>query len=155
MDLLKNRNQRDKNNQELIKDILDDGLIQRYRFGSLAEMSLIRELILDKIMKEKLKTPEDLKKLDKIKDQLTEYFYVEKLEQIDTNDYIRYITFTEDTFELKTGGLYVNNKDNYVILKHGFEMEQKKFWKISDKTPIFCKLTDEDKMLMVLMEKLN
>jgi hypothetical protein len=155
MDLLKNRNQRDKNNQELIKDILDEGLVQRYRFGSLAEMSLIRELILDKIMKDKLKTQDDLKNFDKIKSQLTEYFYVEKMEQIDCNDYVRYITFTEDGFELKNGGIYVNTKDNFVVLKNGFNNENKKFWKISDKTPIFCKLTDEDKMLMVLMENLS
>ena len=155
MDLLKNRNQRDKNNQELIKDILDEGLVQRYRFGSLAEMSLIRELILDKIMKDKLKTQDDLKNFDKIKSQLTEYFYVEKMEQIDCNDYVRYITFTEDGFELKNGGIYVNTKDNFVVLKTGFNNETKKFWKISDKTPIFCKLTDEDKMLMVLMENLS
>lgn len=155
MDLLKHRSDKDKNNQELIKDILDADLVQRYRFGSLAEMTLIRELMLDKIMKEKLKTPDDLQKFDKIKEQLKEYFYVEKLEQIDANDYVRYITFTEDDFDLKTGGIYVNTKDNFVILKTGFNNETKKFWKISDKTPIFCKLTDEDKMLMVLMENLS
>jgi hypothetical protein len=61
----------------------------------------------------------------------------------------------EDDFDLKTGGIYVNTKDNFVILKTGFNNETKKFWKISDKTPIFCKLTDEDKMLMVLMENLS
>ncbi len=155
MDLLKHRTDKDKKNQELIKDILDEGLVQRYLFGSLAEMTLIRDLILDKIMKDKLKTPEDLQKFDKIKDQLKEYFYVEKMEQIDANDFVRYITFTEDGFELKSGGLYVNTKDNFVILKNGYHEENKKFWKISDKTPIFCKLTDEDKMLLVLMENLS
>lgn len=155
MDLLKHRSDKDKNNQELIKEILDEGLVQRYRFGSLAEMTLIRELILDKIMQDKLKTQEDLKTFDKIKEQLKEYFYVEKLEQIDANDYVRYITFTEEGFELKPGGIYVNSKDNFVVLKNGFNNENKKFWKISDKTPIFCRLTDEDKMLMVLMENLS
>jgi len=155
MDLLKHRTDKDKKNQELIKDVLDEGLVQRYLFGSLAEMTLIRELILDKIMKDKVKTQEDLQNFDKIKDQLKEYFYVEKIEQIDVNDYVKYITFTENGFELKPGGIYVNTKDNFVILKNGFHVENRKYWKISDKTPIFCKMTDEDKMLLVLMENLS
>jgi hypothetical protein len=61
MDLLKHRNEKDKKNQELIKEILDSDLIQRYRFGSLAEMSLIRELMLDKIMKGKINNQDQLK----------------------------------------------------------------------------------------------
>ena len=35
---------------------LKEQLAQRYRFGSIAEMALIRELMLDKIMKGKLKS---------------------------------------------------------------------------------------------------
>ena len=64
---------KDKKNQELIKDILDNGAVQRYLFGSLAEMSLIRELMLDKIMKDKLNTPEDYQTYDIIKESLKEY----------------------------------------------------------------------------------
>ena len=68
MDLLKYRNEKDKKNQDFIKEILSIESVQRYRFGSLAEMALIRELMLDKIMKEKLKNKEDLEKYDMIKE---------------------------------------------------------------------------------------
>jgi hypothetical protein len=130
-------------------------LVQRYRFGSLAEMALIRELMLDKIMKGKLKSQSDLEKYDKIKEALKEYFYIENLEQLDGGDYIRYLSFGDDDFELKKGGCYVNSKDNFIILKSLPKSSQEKssYWKISDKTPIFCKLDDNDKMVMVLMEK--
>lgn len=159
MDLLKYRSDKDKKNQEFINEVLNSENIQRYRFGSLAEMTLIRELMLDKIMKEKLKTQEDLKKYDMIKESLKEYFYVEKVEQIDTNDYIRYLTFTKDNngnedFELKKGGFFVNVKDGFIVLKNSIAMPKDKttYWKISDKTPLFCKLDDNDKMILVLME---
>ncbi len=159
MDLLKYRNDKDKKNEELIKEILNNEPVQRYRFGSLAEMGLVRELILDKIMKEKLKNQEDLKKYDMIKESLREYFYVEKMEQIDTNDYVRYLTFTknkngDEDFELKKGGFFVNVKDGFIILKNSIISSKEKpaYWKISDKTPLFCKLDDNDKIILVLME---
>lgn len=159
MDLLKYRNEKDKKNQDFIKEILSIESVQRYRFGSLAEMALIRELMLDKIMKEKLKNKEDLEKYDMIKESLREYFYVEKIEQIDTNDYIRYLTFTknkndDEDFELKKGGFFVNVKDGFIVLKNSIISSKDKttYWKISDKTPLFCKLDDNDKMILVLME---
>ena len=158
MDLLKYRNDKDKKNEELIKEILNNEPVQRYRFGSLAEMGLVRELILDKIMKEKLKNQEDLQKYDMIKESLREYFYVEKMEQIDTNDYVRYLTFTknkngDEDFELKKGGFFVNMKDGFIILKNTIISKDKpNYWKISDKTPLFCKLDDNDKIILVLME---
>jgi hypothetical protein len=170
MDLLKYRNEKDKKNQDLIKEILNSELVQRYRFGSLAEMSLIRELMLDKIMKGKINDQSDLQKYDNIKESLKEYFYVEKLEQLDTNDYIRYLTFTKinnqkenknqkendiiEEFELKKGGFFVNIKDGFIVLKNSISMPKDKttYWKISDKTPLFCKLDDNDKMILVLME---
>ena len=155
MDLLKHRSEKAIKNQELIKEILDKDLVQRYRFGSLAEMTLIRELMLDKIMAEKLKTREDMEKLDKIKQVLSEYFYIENLEQLDHGDYIRYLSFNNNgNFELKPGGQYVNTKDNFIILKSQniSKTEKVSFWKISDKTPIFCKLDDNDKMILVLMD---
>jgi hypothetical protein len=159
MDLLKHRNEKDKKNQDLIKEILDADLVQRYRFGSLAEMSLIRELMLDKIMKGKLNSQDDLTKYDSIKELLKEYFYVEKLEQIDNGDFIRYLTFTtnpvtkKEVFELKNGGNFVDCKDGFIILKSNYLNEKKNYWKISDKTPLFCKLDDNDKMILVLMER--
>jgi hypothetical protein len=174
MDLLKYRNEKDKKNQDLIKEILNSDLVQRYCFGSLAEMSLIRELMLDKIMKGKINDQSDLQKYDNIKESLKEYFYVEKLEQLDTNDYVRYLTFTKinnekenqkenknkkendiiEEFELKKGGFFVNIKDGFIILKNSISMPKDKttYWKISDKTPLFCKLDDNDKMILVLME---
>ena len=158
MDLLKHRTEKAVKNQELIKEILDKDLVQRYRFGSLAEMSLIRGLMLDKIMAEKLKTRQDLEKFDKIKESLQEYFYIEDLDQLDHNDYIRYLSFTNDgDFELKNGGQYVNTKDNFIILKAPQKTKDEKpiYWKISDKTPIFCKLDDHDKIILVLMEKIS
>jgi hypothetical protein len=158
MDLLKHRTEKAIKNQELIKEILDKDLVQRYRFGSLSEMSLIRGLMLDKIMSEKLKTRQDLEKLDKIKEVLQEYFYVETLDQLDHNDYIRYLSFNNNgEFELKNGGQYVNTKDNFIILKvpEKSKDEKPKYWKISDKTPIFCKLNDHDKIILVLLERIN
>ncbi len=159
MDLLKYRNDKDKKNEELIREILNNESVQRYHFGSLAEMGLVRELILDKIMKEKLKNQEDLQKYDMIKESLREYFYVEKIEQIDTNDYVRYLTFTknkngDEDFELKKGGFFVNVKDGFIILKNSIISSKEKpaYWKISDKTPLFCKLDDNDKIILVLME---
>jgi hypothetical protein len=157
MDLIKHRRDKDVKNQELIKEILDKDAVQRYKFGSLSEMSLIRELMLDKIMKDKIKTQEDLEKYDKIKDVLKEYFYIETLDQLDTGDYVRYLSFANNSFELKKGGQYVNLKDNYIVLKSsnpGNPNEKSTYWKITDKTPLFCKLNDDDKMIMVLMEKL-
>jgi hypothetical protein len=153
MDLLKHRSERDIKNQKLIEEILDDDLVQRYKFGSLAEMTLIRELMLDKIMKGKLENQQDLEKFDGIKDTLREYFYIESLEQLDSGDYIRYLSFTDDGFELKKGGQFVNIKDNFIVLKSSAAQEKSSFWKISDKTPIFCRLNDNDKMILVLMEK--
>jgi hypothetical protein len=154
MDLLKYRNEKDKKNEELIKKILDEEVAQRYRFGSIAEMALIRELMLDKIMKGKLKSQEELQKYDNIKESLKEYFYVEKMEQIEASDYIRYLTFNnKDEFELKKGGFFVNMKDGFIVLKNGDAADKKGFWKISDKTPLFCKLDDNDKLVLVLMEQ--
>ena len=153
MDLLKYRNEKDKKNEELIKKILDEEVAQRYRFGSIAEMALIRELMLDKIMKGKLENQQDLEKFDTIKETLREYFYIETLEQLDTGDYIRYLSFNDDGFELKKGGNFVNIKDNFIILKSSAAQEKSSFWKITDKTPIFCRLNDNDKMILVLMEK--
>jgi hypothetical protein len=59
-------------------------------------------------------------------------------------------------FELKKGGFFVNTKDNFIILKSSDTQQNLKssYWKISDKTPIFCKLNDNDKMILVLMEKI-
>jgi hypothetical protein len=156
MDLLKYRNEKDKKNEELIKKVLDDETAQRYRFGSIAEMSLIRELMLDKIMKGKLKSQEELQKYDSIKESLKEYFYVEKMEQIEAGDYVRYLTFNKnDEFELKKGGFFVNIKDGFIVLKNSEAVDKKSFWKISDKTPLFCKLDDNDKIILVLMEKIT
>jgi hypothetical protein len=156
MDLLKYRNEKDKKNEELIKKVLDDETAQRYRFGSIAEMTLIRELMLDKIMKGKLKSQEELQKYDTIKDSLKEYFYVEKMEQIEAGDYVRYLTFNKnDDFELKKGGFFVNIKDGFIVLKNSEAVDKKSFWKISDKTPLFCKLDDNDKIVLVLMEKIT
>ena len=156
MDLLKHRRDKDIKNQELIKEIIDGDAVQRYKFGSLTEMSLIRELMLDKIMTDKIKSTEDLEKYDTIKEQLKEYFYIESLDQLDSGNYIRYLSFANDTFELKKGGQYVNCKDNFIILKSNSTNPKDKasFWKISDKTPLFCKLDDDDKLILVLMEKL-
>lgn len=153
MDLLKHRSARDIKNQKLIEEILDEDLVQRYKFGSLAEMTLIRELMLDKIMKGKLENQQDLEKFDGIKETLREYFYIESLEQLDSGDYIRYLSFTDNGFELKKGGQFVNIKDNFIVLKSSAAQEKSSFWKISDKTPIFCRLNDNDKMILVLMEK--
>ena len=156
MDLLKYRNEKDKKNEELIKKVLDEQSAQRYRFGSIAEMTLIRELMLDKIMKGKLKSQEELQKYDTIKDSLKEYFYVEKMEQIEAGDYVRYLTFNKnDEFELKKGGFFVNIKDGFIVLKNSEAVDKKSFWKISDKTPLFCKLDDNDKIVLVLMEKIT
>lgn len=156
MDLLKYRNEKDKKSEELIKKVLDDETAQRYRFGSIAEMTLIRELMLDKIMKGKLKSQEELQKYDTIKDSLKEYFYVEKMEQIEAGDYVRYLTFNKnDEFELKKGGFFVNIKDGFIVLKNSEAVDKKSFWKISDKTPLFCKLDDNDKIVLVLMEKIT
>jgi hypothetical protein len=157
MDLLKHRREKDINNQKLIHDILDHDMVQRYKFGSLSEMTIIRELMLDKIMDGKLKTQEDLEKYDMIKDTLKEYFYIESLDQLDSGDYIRYLSFDSKTndFELKKGGQFVKVADNFIILK-GLKFnpnEKASFWKITDKTPIFCKLNDNDKLILVLMEK--
>ena len=167
MDLLKHRNDKDKKNQDVLKEVLNGELVQRYRFGSLAEMSLIRDLALDQIMKGKIKNQEQLLAFDQIKETLKEYFYVEKVEQIDANDYIRYLTFNDKPkmndkmndkgidFELKKGGLYVNSKDGFIILKSSNPLDKKTYWKISDKTPLFCKLNDNDKIIMVLMENIQ
>lgn len=157
MDLLKHRREKDINNQKLIHDILDHDMVQRYKFGSLSEMTIIRELMLDKIMDGKLKTQEDLEKYDTIKETLKEYFYIESLDQLDSGDYIRYLSFDSKTndFELKKGGQFVKVADNFIILK-GLKFnsnEKASFWKITDKTPIFCKLNDNDKLILVLMEK--
>jgi hypothetical protein len=38
-------------------------------------------------------------------------------------------------------------------LKHITGNEKPTYWKISDKTPIFCLLTDQDKIILALMEK--
>ena len=73
MDLLKHRSDKAIKNQKIIQDILDDDLVQRYKFGSLAEMTLIRELMLDKIMSEKLKNQADLEKFDQIKEILKDF----------------------------------------------------------------------------------
>jgi hypothetical protein len=167
MDLLKHRNDKDKKNQDVLKEVLNGELVQRYRFGSLAEMSLIRDLALDQIMKGKIKNQEQLLAFDQTKETLKEYFYVEKVEQIDANDYIRYLTFNDKPkindksgdkrldFELKKGGLYVNSKDGFIILKSSNPLDKKTYWKISDKTPLFCKLNDNDKIIMVLMENIH
>lgn len=163
MDLLKYRSDKDKKNQDVLKEVLNGELVQRYRFGSLAEMSLIRDLALDKIMKGKIKNQEQLVEFDKIKETLKEYFYVEKIEQIDANDYVRYLTFNDKPkmtdkspdFELKKGGLFVNSKDEFIILKSSNPLDKKTYWKISDKTPLFCKLNDNDKIIMVLMENIH
>ena len=162
MDLLKHRREKDINNQKLIQDILDHDMVQRYKFGSLSEMTIIRELMLDKIMDGKLKTQEDLEKYDMIKDTLKEYFYIESLDQLDSGDYIRYLSFdsTTNDFELKKGGQFVKVSDNFIVLK-GLKFnngntnmnEKSSYWKITDKTPIFCKLNDNDKLILVLMEK--
>jgi hypothetical protein len=162
MDLLKHRREKDINNQKLIQDILDHDMVQRYKFGSLAEMTIIRELMLDKIMNGKLNTQEDLEKYDIIKETLKEYFYVESLDQLDTGDYIRYLSFDSMTndFELKKGGQFIKVSDNFIVLK-GLKFnnmntnpnEKASYWKITDKTPIFCKLNDNDKLILVLMEK--
>ncbi len=157
MDLLKHRSEKAIKNQELIKEILDKDLVQRYLFGSLSEMKLIRELMLDKIMNEKIKNRKDIEKFDKIKESLQEYFYIENLDQLDSGDYLRYLSFNNDgEFELKKGGFFVNTKDNFIILKSSDQSQNEKcsYWKISDKTPIFCKLNDNDKMILVLMEKI-
>ncbi len=166
MDLLKHRSDKDKKKQDVLKEVLNGELVQRYRFGSLAEMSLIRDLALDQIMKGKIKTHEQLVDFDQIKETLKEYFYVEKIEQIDTNDYVRYLTFNDkpknekngeqsSDFELKKGGLFVNSKDGFIILKSSNPLDKKTYWKISDKTPLFCKLNDNDKIIMVLMENIQ
>ena len=84
---------------------------------------------------------------------LREYFYIESLEQLDSGDYIRYLSFTDNGFELKKGGQFVNIKDNFIVLKSSAAQEKSSFWKITDKTPIFCRLNDNDKMILVLMEK--
>jgi hypothetical protein len=155
MDLLKYRNEKDKKTQELIKEVLNSDVVQRYMFGSLAEMSLIRNLMLDKITKEKLKNHDDILKFDKIKESLKEFFYIEKIEQLEANDFIKYLTFNKDGVDMKRGGFFVTAKDGYIILKSMINDEKKNYWKISDKTPLFCKLTDNDKMVLVLMEKIN
>jgi hypothetical protein len=163
MDLLKYRSDKDKKNQDVLKEVLNGELVQRYRFGSLAEMSLIRDLALDQIMKGKIKNQDQLVEFDKIKETLKEYFYVEKIEQIDANDYVRYLTFNDKPkmtdksvdFELKKGGLFVNSKDGFIILKSSNPLDKKTYWKISDKTPLFCKLNDNDKIVMVLMENIQ
>lgn len=103
MDLLKYRSDKDKKKQDVLKEVLNGELVQRYRFGSLAEMSLIRDLALEQIMKGKIKTQEQLMAFDQVKETLKEYFYVEKVEQLDANDYVRYLTFNDKSsdFELK------------------------------------------------------
>ena len=78
------------------------------------------------------------------------------MEQIETGDYVRYLTFNKnDEFELKKGGFFVNVKDGFIVLKNSEVVDKKSFWKISDKTPLFCKLDDNDKIVLVLMEKTN
>jgi hypothetical protein len=156
MDLLKHRREKDINNQKLIQDILDQDMVQRYKFGSMSEMTIIRELMLDKIMNGKLKTQEDLEKYDMIKETLKEYFYIDPLDQLDSGDYIRYLSFdsTTNDFELKKGGQFVKVTENFIVLKGlKFNNEKSSYWKITDKTPIFCKLNDNDKLILVLMEK--
>ena len=156
MDLLKHRREKDINNQKLIQDILDHDMVQRYKFGSMTEMTIIRELMLDKIINGKLKTQEDLEKYDMIKETLKEYFYVETLDQLDSGDYIRYLSLdsTTNDFELKKGGQFVKVTDNFIVMKGlKFNNEKASYWKITDKTPIFCKLNDNDKLILVLMEK--
>ncbi len=157
MDLLKYRSDKDKKKQDVLKEVLNGELVQRYRFGSLAEMSLIRDLALEQIMKGKIKTQEQLMAFDQVKETLKEYFYVEKVEQLDANDYVRYLTFNDKSsdFELKKGGLFVNTKDGFIILKSSNPLDKKTYWKISDKTPLFCKLNDNDKIIMVLMENIH
>jgi hypothetical protein len=116
-------------------------------------MSLIRDLALDQIMKGKIKNQEQLVEFDKIKETLKEYFYVEKLEQVDNGDYVRYLTFNNNKPELKRGGCVINIKDGYIVLKTPSVEDKKSYWKISDKTPLFCKLDDNDKIILVLMER--
>jgi hypothetical protein len=157
MDLLKHRREKDINNQKLIQDILDHDMVQRYKFGSLTEMTIIRELMLDKIMNGKLKTQQDLEKYDIVKETLKDYFYIENLDQLDSGDYIRYLSFDSKTndFELKKGGQFMKVKDNFIVLKGIIYNPNDKvtYWKITDKTPLFCKLNDNDKLILVLMEK--
>jgi len=158
MELLKHRKEKDIKNQEFIKEILDKEHVQRYTFGSLDEMKIIRNLMLDKIMEGKLNTREDLEKLDNIKEKLVEYFYVENIEQLDLNDYVRYIVFDKNrnlndigNFELKSG-VFRGVKDNYIILKNGGMSNN--IWKIKINTPLFCKLDENDKMIMAIIDKL-
>ena len=157
MDLLKHRRNKDIQNQKIIQDILKGDMVQRYRFGSISEMAVIRELMLDKIMTEKLNTTEDLQKYDNIKELLKEFFYIESLDQLDNGDYIRYINFNKSgDFELKQGGIFVKHENNYIILKSSHTVNQsgkQVFWKITDNNPIFCRLSDHDKMVLILMEK--
>ena len=56
-------------------------------------------------------------------------------------------------FELKKGGQFIKVSDNFIVLK-GLKFnnmntnpnEKASYWKITDKTPIFCKLNDNDKL---------
>lgn len=161
MDLLKKREEKDKKNQNLVQDILKKSETNRYKFGSLKEMILIRNLIIKKILSGKIKTEDDKKEVIRILESLNEYFYIEDLSQLDNGDYLRYFSFKSDqpnlSFELKKGGYFVNNDNGFIIFRNikqsSNSQEKPSYWKISDQTPIFCRLTDQDKMILVLMEK--
>jgi hypothetical protein len=160
MDLLNKRQEKDKKNQNLVQEILKDSQTNRYKFGSLNEMVTIRNLSLKKILSGKVNSEEDKSQTLQILELLNEYFYVEDLNQLDSCDYLRYFSFKTDnsrvSFELKKGGHYVNHENGFIILrnlKHITGNEKPTYWKISDKTPIFCLLTDQDKIILALMEK--
>jgi len=161
MDLLKKRQEKDQKNQDLVQEILKGSETNRYQFGSLREMILIRNLIMKKILNGKIKTEDDKTEALRILEALNEYFYVEDLSQLDHGDYLRYFSFKTDqpnlSFELKKGGYLANHENGFIVfrnVKHSSGSDEKpSYWKISDKTPIFCRLTDQDKMILVLMEK--
>jgi|UniRef100_A0A6C0E6B3 hypothetical protein len=160
MDLLKKRQEKDQKNQLLVQQVLKDSQVNRYKFGSLNEMVTIRNLSLKKILNGKINSNEDKNQVLQILELLNEYFYVEELDQLDSGDYLRYFSFKTDnskiSFELKKGGYYVSHENGFIILKnlkYASETEKPTYWKISDQTPIFCLLTDQDKIILALMEK--
>ena len=160
MDLLQKRQEKDKRNQNLVQEVLRGSQTNRYQFGSAKEMILIRNLIIKKILTGKVKTESDKENTLKVLESLNEYFYVEDLEQLDPGDYLRYFSFKtsnlELSFELKMGGYFVKQENNFIVLrstKHISQDEKPSYWKISSNTPVFCRLNDQDKMILVLMEK--
>lgn len=156
MDLKNLRKEKEKTQEKFINEIIGNDQAQRYRFASIREMSILRNAMIDRIFKNKNISTNQT---SEIKDKLVEYFYVEDLEQLDQGDYLRYITFKSDIdFELKNGGRYHDHNDTHIILysiDYNNKNEKPKYWKISRKTPVFCKLSNNDKMILVLMEKVN